>query len=160
MSDDCDHFERLGLPGRFALDDAELERNYLARSREVHPDLAGDSPDMLDRSARLNQAYATLKDPFRRADYLLKLLGGPSPTEVMQSPAEFLEEMLEMRMAIAEAEDSDKRIELEKSLLERKATLLDNVGELFDKKTELRCIREQLNALKFINGLVRDLHGD
>ena len=160
MGDDHDHFERLGLPRRFALHDAELEENYLARSREVHPDLAGDAPEILDRSARLNQAYATLRDSFRRADYLLKLLGGPSPTEVTQPPAEFLEEMLELRMAIAEAEDAGTRTELEKTLSERKAALLHDVGALFDKMTELRRIREQLNALKFINGLIRDLHGD
>ena len=142
------------------MDDAELERNYLARSRDVHPDLAGDTAEMLDRSARLNQAYATLKDPLRRSDYLLKLLGGPGPTEVTQPPAEFLEEMLELRMAIAEAEDAAARADLEKMLSERKAKLLEEVAELFDKTTELRRIREQLNALKFINGLIRDLHGD
>ena len=38
------HFERLGLPRRFRLDAAELERNYLARSREVHPDFTGNDP--------------------------------------------------------------------------------------------------------------------
>ena len=37
------HFERLGLPRRFRLDPAELERNYLARSRTVHPDHAGNA---------------------------------------------------------------------------------------------------------------------
>jgi molecular chaperone HscB len=160
MTDDRDHFERLGLPRRFALDDAEMERNYLARSREAHPDLAGDSPEILDRSARLNQAYAPLRDPSRRAEYLLKLLGGPSPTEVTQPPAEFLEEMLELRIAIAEAEDGETRTRMEKTLSERKGKRLEEVGELFDKMAELRRIREQLNALKFINGLIRDLHGD
>ncbi len=160
MSDDHDHFERLGLPRRFALSDADLERNYLARSREVHPDLAGDAPEILDRSARLNQAYATLKDPFRRADYLLKQLDGPSPTEVTQPPAEFLEEMLDLRMAIADTGDEATRTELEKTLSARKAGLIDDISRMFDKMTELRSIREQLNALKFINGLIRDLHGD
>jgi molecular chaperone HscB len=160
MTDDRDHFERLGLPRRFALNDADLERNYLTRSREVHPDLAGDTPDILDRSARLNQAYATLKDSFRRADYLLNLLGGPSPTEVTQPPNEFLEEMLELRMAIAEADDDATRTEIENSLSARKDRLLHEVADMFDKTTELHRVREQLNALKFINGLIRDLHGD
>ena len=32
------HFDRLGLPRRFALDGAAVERQYLARSRAVHPD--------------------------------------------------------------------------------------------------------------------------
>ena len=68
--------------------------------------------------------------------------------------------MLELRMAIAEAEDAQARTELEKTLSARKAKLLDDVGEMFDKMAELRSIREQLNTLKFINGLIGDLHGD
>src|SRR5262245_43106287 len=160
MSDDRNHFERLGLPRRFALDEAELERNYLARSREVHPDLAGESADTLDQSARLNQAYGTLKDPFRRAEYLLTLTGGPGPTEVTQPPAAFLEEMLELRMAIAEAEDEAARARMEQQLSERRAGLLAEVAKMFEQAAEPRRIREQLNALKFINGLIRDLHGD
>jgi hypothetical protein len=88
------------------------------------------------------------------------LLGGPGPTEVSQPAAEFLEEMLELRMAIAEAEDDASRAEMEKTLIERKTKLIGDIAELFDTKAELRRIREQLNALKFINGLIRDLHGD
>lgn len=160
MTGDSDHFARLGLPRRFSLDAAELERQYLDRSRAVHPDLAGDSPGSLDGSARLNQAYAVLKEPARRADYLLQLMGGPGPTEVSQAPAEFLEEMLDLRMAIAEASDATSRSELEKSLSLRRTALLDEINPLFDEPTALRRIRELLNALKFIDGLLRDLNGD
>ena len=32
------HFERLGLPARFALDPEALERSYLERSRALHED--------------------------------------------------------------------------------------------------------------------------
>src|SRR4051812_19344713 len=113
-----DHFERLSLPRRFALDAAELERNYLAKSRQVHPDLAGESAAVLDAAARLNEAYATLKDPFRRGEYLLTNQGGPSASEVKQSPPEFLEEMLELRMEIEGAKgDAAARAAMEKQLL-------------------------------------------
>src|SRR5438874_10466984 len=99
---DVTHFERLGLPRRFRLDPAALERNYLAASREVHPDFTGNDPASLQMAAALNEAYATLRDPFRRAEYLLTVEGGPSAGEVKQMPAEFLEEMLELRMRIEE----------------------------------------------------------
>ena len=75
---DTTHFERLGLPRRFRLDAAALEANYLARSREVHPDFTGNDPASLQASAALNEAYTTLREPFRRAEYLLNLEGGPS----------------------------------------------------------------------------------
>src|SRR5262245_42660667 len=108
---DSTHFERLGLPRRFALDPAELERNYLARSREVHPDHAGNDRASLEASAALNEAYTILRDPFRRADYLLTLEGGPTAAEQKQAAPEFLEEMLDLRMRIEEvkhdAESSD-----------------------------------------------------
>ena len=39
------HFDRLGLPRRFLVDPAELERAYLERSREVHPDYHIGAPD-------------------------------------------------------------------------------------------------------------------
>ena len=58
-----DHFHRLGLPRRFVLDAAELERAYLAHSRAVHPDyhLTGSSGDLnasLELSAAVNEAYS------------------------------------------------------------------------------------------------------
>src|SRR4051812_18131874 len=102
---DATHFERLGLPRRFRLDPAELERNYLAKSREVHPDYAGGDPASLHAAAAVNEAYAVLRDPFRRAEYLLTVEGGPSAADVKQMPAEFLEEMLELRMRIEEVKD-------------------------------------------------------
>ncbi len=64
-----DYFDRLGLPRRFSLDAAELERAYLARSRAIHPDyhLAGSDAELaasLELSAAVNEAYNTLRDPF------------------------------------------------------------------------------------------------
>src|SRR5207248_43116 len=101
------HFERLGLPQCFEVNAGEIERSYLARSRELHPDFhqegaSAEQRASLELSAALNKAYATLKHPFRRAEYLLGLLGGPSAAEHKQMAPAFLEEMLERRMEIEE----------------------------------------------------------
>src|SRR5688500_6957367 len=135
---DPSHFERLGLPRRFRLDAAALERNYLARSREVHPDFTGNDPASLHASAALNEAYATLREPFRRAEYLLGLAGGPSATEVKQMPAAFLEEMLELRMRIEEVKDlrdpdRSDRVNLELQLSQRRDNLLEETARQFDR---------------------------
>src|SRR3954449_3397296 len=103
-----DHFDRLGLPRRFAVDPAAVERAYIARSRAVHPDyhLSGSSADLsasLELSAAINEAYNTLRDPFTRAEYLLTLEGGPSAAGHKQMPAAFLAEMLELRERVEEA---------------------------------------------------------
>ena len=165
------HFERLGLPRRFALDPAELERNYLVRSREVHPDHAGNDRASLEASAALNEAYAILRDPFRRADYLLTLEGGPTAAEQKQAAPEFLEEMLDLRMRIEEvkhAAESSERVTLERDLTLRREALLGEAGGLFEKLAPLPPddaarpgllvrIRQTLNATKYIQGLLRDL---
>src|SRR5437763_5513655 len=99
------HFDVLGLPRRFALDPQQVEDSYLRRSREVHPDYhqlgaASERRASLEMTAALNEAYRTLRDPFRRAEYLLGLEGGPSAAEHREMSRAFLEEMLELRMQI------------------------------------------------------------
>jgi len=171
---DVTHFERLGLPRRFPLDPAELERNYLARSREVHPDHAGNDRASLEASAALNEAYTVLRDPFRRADYLLTLAGGPSAAEQKQAAPEFLEEMLHLRMQIEEMKHSPDRAahdRLELQLTTRRDGLIADAGKRLDTVTGLAPndarraellvrIRQDLNATKYIKGLLRDLNED
>src|SRR5688572_307394 len=131
-----DHFDRLGLPRRFSLDSAAVEREYLARSRELHPDYhrLGSSAEQAastELSAGLNEAYATLRDPFKRAEYLLKLEGGPSAGELKDVPPEFLEEMLDLRMEIAGlTPDSPAAAAMEKQFAGRRDELLARVGAL------------------------------
>ncbi|MBX7102795.1 MAG: hypothetical protein K1X57_01850 [Gemmataceae bacterium] len=148
-----DHFARLGLTPGFALDPAELQRRYLVASRSVHPDLAGEAAGA--DAARLNEAFAVLRDPFRRGDHLVTLLGGPGPNEVRQPPAEFLEEMLELRMAIA----GGATPELAATVDARRAAVIADLAAGFASDTpDLTRLRQQLNALKFLDGLLRDLH--
>jgi molecular chaperone HscB len=160
---DLTHFERLGLPRRFRLDPAQLEANYLACSREVHPDFTGNDPASLRASAALNEAYTTLRDPFRRAEYLLQLEGGPSAADVKQMPAAFLEEMLDLRMQIEEVKHGPGRGHMEKQLAQRRDGLLDDAAKQFEQLDGperaglLTAIRQTLNATKFIQGLLRDL---
>jgi molecular chaperone HscB len=160
-----DFFDRLGLPRRFALDADAVEREYLARSRELHPDYhrLGSSAEQAastELSAGLNEAYTTLKDPFRRAEYLLKLQGGPTAGELKDVPPAFLEEMLELRMEIAGlTPDSPEAAAMEKQLSRRRDALLAQVGGLLDgtSPTRLTDSRRLLNATKYVQNLIRDL---
>ena len=153
---ELDHFERLGLPRRFSLAADELERNYLARSRAVHPDLAGESAS--EESSKLNEAYATLRDPFRRVEYLLQLLGGPGAKDVTQAPPEFLEEMMELRERVEEAKANEAaRSQLEKDLHNRRDEIVQTVGKTLDAPSpDLQAARMQMNSARFVRGLLRD----
>jgi molecular chaperone HscB len=167
------HFDLLGLPRRFALDLPAVEASYLARSRELHPDyhqLASSAEQRLslELSAALNEAYTVLRDPFRRAEYLLALAGGPSASEHKEMPPEFLEEMLELRMEIEElreagSADSPGRQAMEERLNRRKAELVQAIGQAFESdgpKEQLLEVRKLLNSARYIQGLLRDLRAD
>jgi molecular chaperone HscB len=164
-----DHFARLGLPRRFAIDASELERQYLARSRAVHPDFhtGGPTADLAastELSAAMNEAYTSLRDPFARAEYLLALMGGPSAADQKKMPAAFLMEMLEAREQVEEATAGNNACESQKAELlsgfqSRYDDLLAEVADGFaNPQPDLPAIRERLNAAKYVKGLIRDLN--
>lgn len=177
---DPTHFDRLGLPTRYDLDEAEVERAYLERSRALHPDFHQQGSTAQQRvsqemTALLNLAYATLRHPFRRGEYLLALLGGPAASEARDMPAAFLEEMLELRMEIQELRmdgpDSPALAKMEQTLSRRRDGLIANLGQAFGealalpegdakrKAARLRA-RRALNAAKYLDGLLHDLRAD
>jgi molecular chaperone HscB len=108
-----DHFARLGLAKGFDIDAAELDRRYFALQRNLHPDRfarrsARERALAESQSATLNQGYETLKDPLRRAGYLLELAGRRSAAvhAATVEDEELLTEAMENREALMEAEDS------------------------------------------------------
>lgn len=75
-------FELLDLPLSFHVNLEQLEEHYEKSQKRVHPDKWGGGafPALLTQasqgvSARLTQAYQTLKDPVRRGEHLLILQG-------------------------------------------------------------------------------------
>ncbi len=103
------HFELFGLPMRFRIDATELERAYRELQRGVHPDRYARAADhekrlALQASARVNEAYRTLKDPVARAEYLLQLAGVDATAETdTRLPVDFLTRQLERREGADEA---------------------------------------------------------
>lgn len=166
MATMTDYFERLGLPRRFSIDSADVERLYLARSRELHPDFhsLGTEDEQIaaiEQTASLNQAYTTLKDPYRRADYLLGLLDGPTAGQEKSLDQSFLMEMMETRERIDEIRETGGDLrELEIDLERQLSEVLADVGGRFETGTQdLAAIRRRLNAAKTIQSLLRDLRG-
>ncbi len=155
-----DAFERLGLPRRFSIDPTVLEAAYLDRSRAVHPDFhhggsGGEQAASETLTAAVNEAYTTLRDPFRRAEHLLALLGGPTATDVKDIPPAFLLEMMDLREEIERA-DAAGKARHEADAKSRLEAIFSGLVPLFDRG-ELVAIRKQLNAAKYLKGLLRDL---
>ena len=107
------HFERLGQPRQHALDRDALEQSYLERAAAAHPDKVAQDDTAAKRaameaSAAINEAYRTLRDPVKRAEYLVKLGGrdldsSDPDTGAPKMPQPFLIDMIEHRERVAEA---------------------------------------------------------
>lgn len=117
-----DYFRFFGLPRKLQLNGKELEREFYRLSRQLHPDMYGRASEQerqwsLEKSARLNDAYRTLRDPIERTRYLLELEGmkleeqssaatqeakaaGTEKKQVV--PPELLEEVFELNMQLEE----------------------------------------------------------
>ena len=97
----ANYFELLGLQAAFDIDLAALEVAYFKAQRQYHPDRFVGKPQpermaALQRSADVNQAYETLKNPLKRAQYCLHLQGiqvGTEADNVKPSQAVLIEAM-------------------------------------------------------------------
>ena len=112
-----DHFERLGLPRDPRPCPVQLEKAYLQKSRETHPDLQrgrGNGVDReydlhLEESAALNEAYRVLSRPWERFAYLVELYDPGVLERTKKLSPEFLMEAMEMGEAIEEARGDPKK---------------------------------------------------
>jgi molecular chaperone HscB len=101
----ADYFAVFGVDRRYDADLAQLEARYRELSRKLHPDRYATADARarrasLQRSVQLNEAWRTLKDSFRRAEYLLSLAGLTLAKEV---PPALLMETLELREELGDA---------------------------------------------------------
>lgn len=105
-----DHFTRLGIKPSFDLDIEALERQYFGFQRRLHPDRfaarSGKEKALSQQQATaLNEAYETLRDPLKRAAYVLNLMGHPVDLTACGTISDraLLMEQMEKREALAEA---------------------------------------------------------
>lgn len=160
-----DHFARFGLERVYDVDQVALERRWLELSRRLHSDRqvgksSADRTRALMLSASLNEGFAILREPVRRAEYLLGLKGGVGPEKDRRTPQGFLEESLELRETVAEAKAANDRPRLESVLagLEpRRDAALGRIRELFASGGAVEALRLELNALKYVTNLIDEL---
>jgi molecular chaperone HscB len=163
-----DYFAFFGLPYKLNLDTAQLEREFYALSRKLHPDInaRGNAPEQawsLEKTSQLNDAYRTLKDPISRTEYLLRLQGvqleeqskaatdearktGSAKKQVV--PPDLLEEVFELNMQLEELRMNKKMGEndpaLERELQDAKQYLASKQSEML---SELSAAWDEWDAL-------------
>ncbi len=169
-----DPFKTLGLPPRFDLDQADLHARFIQASSTHHPDRHTDpvaQAEAAERSAEINQAYAVLSDPERRADALLTLLGGPAKDQDKSLPPDLLMDMMEVRENLEEAVAANNAMELEKLrgwANDQREAHLSKVADLFDNASTsppdallpgavAKAIRLELNTLRYIERMLEQM---
>jgi len=161
-------FELFGLPVQFDLDPSDLLTRYRELQRRVHPDkFASASAEERRLSMQLttliNEGYQTLRDPVRRARYLLDLSGVAmnDETDTSMKP-EFLVEQMELREALEEAcarEDSLRRLaELANDIEHRHAAKLEELRDCFSRgQGALGAARNAVRELQFLGKLLQEI---
>ena len=181
-----DHFQFMGLPRRLRIDVPDLERRFYDLSRTLHPDFYQNAESYeqrvsLENSAVLNRAYRALREPFARAEYLVKLEFGSDKELVPSPPDEFLEQVFEFNERLQEFQSEDdegRKLALgaelkedQRRFEEREAALLSRLDDLFgrwdaaadaggrgeDPAETLEDLKTVLSQRKYIQNAVRDI---
>lgn len=163
------YFELFGLSAEFTINLSELSTTYQTLQKAVHPDrfAHSSSQDQLiavQKSAEINSAYQSLKQPISRGEYLLTLRGTSLPSEQQSfQDVSFLMEQMELREMLGEIEHSDdpdasifsaqETLDIQsQTLWNETSTLLEN-----DNETDNIAASELLRKLKFYQKLQIEL---
>ena len=173
-----DYFEFLGLARHLNVDPAQLQKQFYSLSRLLHPDhytRRGEQEKRysLEASSILNDAYRVLRDPIRRAEYVLKEAGFELAEDRSKDvPPELLEEVFELNMALDELRmgDADVLPQLEDSrraFFTRLNAIDGDLAALFlkhDSEPEAvarRAVLDEIRALlhrrRYIRNLVNEV---
>lgn len=159
------YYDFFGIDHRLNLDPKALESRFYALSRQWHPDRFARASEReqqiaVDAAAILNDGYRTLKDPVRRAQYLLKErgfeIGEQQSNEV---PPELLEEVFELNMALEES-DREQLLEQQTKFVSMRDSIdaelagQFSVYDLSEDRVVLEKIRAILNKRKYIFNLI------
>lgn len=145
LSASHNHFELFALPVQYQLDRQLLHSQYLKLTHLTHPDAVGGDDhvqlEAMQLSARVNEAFATLDDDFRRAEYLLTLREGATDPEP-RLPADLLDRIFELRETLTHDSTSARQVREEAG--KWLARVLAQCGEAIDagKLAEARQLLE------------------
>jgi len=160
------HFELFHLPQRFAVDPAALDNAYREVQNRVHPDKFVGATDTEKRVAmqwatRANEAYQTLKNPFKRAAYLCELNGIDLQIESNTAmPREFLMQQMEWRELLEDAKaalDLAALDKLDSEVRTVRTGQVAHVGQLLDAG-DFAAAAQSVRQLMFLEKFGAEVH--
>ncbi|CAN7645567.1 Fe-S protein assembly co-chaperone HscB [Duganella sp. LjRoot269] len=152
------HFELFNLPQQFGVDAEALDSAYRDVQGRVHPDKFVSATDAEKRVAmqwatRANEAYQTLKNPQKRAQYMCELNGVDLQTESNTAmPMAFLMQQMEWREELGDArasKDGEALEALDKQLRNERKARLAEIGQQIDAG-DFHAAAQGVRALMFL----------
>jgi len=166
------YFNLLALPISFEIDKNKLNDNYHEIQKSIHPDNYANSSDAerrlsVQKTAQVNDALATLKDPLKRAIYLLSLHEIELSAQDNKMDPMFLMEQMELRENLSQIEKHDEPLsaldEILSDVQSKIKNRMKNLAELFqqilsddlslDRENLLEQVKSQVLKMQFLNRL-------
>jgi len=158
---EANHFSRFGLAPDFYLDLNQLAARYREQASLVHPDRfigasVAEQRCALLEAASLNEAYQVLKNPARRALYLLALNGEELPMEATIQDGEFLIQQMQWREELEELEQQQDSAALDvfnQRLQQAQSATGEQFAACWQDKSQREAAEKLARRLQFLSRL-------
>ncbi|MGC7560286.1 Fe-S protein assembly co-chaperone HscB [Pasteurella sp. PK-2025] len=153
-------FEIFDLPVDFHVDQRELSTRYLALQKSLHPDnftthSAQEQRLAMQRSAEVNDALQTLKDPILRAESIIALHTGEQQNieETSTRDMAFLMQQMQWREQLEEIEaqkNADHLMDFSAEIEQSQHTLLSELSDALTNQQwqQAKSINDKLRFIK------------
>jgi molecular chaperone HscB len=134
------YFDLFALPHSFEIDLAKLSAAFQSLQKTAHPDKFAHTSSQqqllaVQKSANINDAYQTLKNPLKRAEYMLQQRGTDMPSEQASfQDTRFLMRQMELHEMLEELAQAD---DLEGAVNEANEVLDNEYQTLFCQLQQL-----------------------
>jgi len=147
------------------LDTGSLSERYRELQKVVHPDRFASASEQeqrvaLQQSIMVNEAFEVLRDPLKRAIYMLELKGVKMNQDTATtSDGVFLMQQMELREALAEVpQQSDPLAKLDELMTEISVLIKTQIAQLaiqLEESTpdQLNAASESVSKMQFLNKL-------
>jgi len=157
-------FELFDLAPSFDLDLSQLTTRYRALQRQYHPDQLSQQSNsdqiavlaQLQQSAKVNEAYDTLRIPAKRAAYLLELKKQAIALEQSIGDIEFLQNALEVREQLDEV-DSPESLDDLRNAINQWIQALSNEFRIDYAEEDWAEARDTCRKLAFMQKILNDI---
>lgn len=139
-------FEYFDQPIHFDVDLTSLHKAQLVLQAELHPDKYVNGSDQekrlsVQKASMVNEAYETLKEPVKRAHYLLELKGVEKNDNQTTNDASFLMEQISFREEMGECRTNVEPLDC----IDHLTVKLKDRAQVFSQEFETEFNKEDYN---------------